>query len=38
MAMVWSENCLQVPEPWYLDAHDLILQPTGEHKFTMSLV
>ena len=28
---------VEVPEPWYLDAHDLTMNPSGEHKFTMSL-
>lgn len=31
-----SEELL--PEPWYVDAHDLTLHPRGQHSFTMILL
>lgn len=28
----------ELPEPWYVDAHDLTLHPRGQHSFTMILL
>jgi len=37
----WEEECEEdVPDPWYVDGHNLVLEPTarGTHEFTLVLL